>query len=59
MSEISYLVYTAASVVSERHSSKTAMSANSHTPTWRRRLDMEITTLRRAISLLQEARKGS
>ena len=26
---------------------------------WRRRLDMEITTLRRAISLLQEARKGS
>ena len=59
MSEISYLVYTAASVVSKRHGSKTAKSANSHTPTWRRRLDMEITTLRRAISLLQEARKGS
>ena len=59
MSEISYLVYTAASVVYKRHGSKTAKSANSHTPTWRRRLDMEITTLRRAISLLQEARKGS
>ena len=59
MSEISYLVYTAASLVSKRHVSKTAKSANSHTPTWRRRLDMEITTLRRAISLLQEARKGS
>ena len=59
MSEISYLVYTAASVVSKRHGSKSAKSANSHTPTWRRRLEMEITTLRRAISLLQEARKGS
>ena len=46
MSEISYLVYTAASVVSKRHGSKTAKSDNSHTPTWRRRLDMEITTLR-------------
>ena len=56
MSEISYLVYTAAS---KRHGSKTAKSANSHTPTWRRRLDMEIPTLRRAISLLEEARKGS
>ena len=59
MSEISYLVYTAASLVSNRHGSKTAKSANSHTPTWRRRLDMEIATLRRAISLLQEAIKGS
>ena len=55
MSEISYLVYTADSLVSKRHGSKTAKSANSHTPTWRRRLDMEVTTLRRAISLLQEA----
>ena len=34
-------------------------SQPTHTPTWRRRLDMEITTLRRAISLLHEARKGS
>ena len=58
-SEISYLVYTAASLVSKRHGSKTAKSANSHTPTWRRRIDMEITTLRRAISLLQKTRKGS
>ena len=37
MSEISYLVYTSASLVSKRHGSKTAKSANSHTPTWRRR----------------------
>ena len=59
MSEISYLVYTAASLVSKKHGSKTAKSGNSHTPTWRWRLDMEITTLRRAISPLQEARKGS
>ena len=35
MSEISYLVYTAASLVSKRHGSKTAKSANSHTATWR------------------------
>ena len=59
MSEISYLVYTAASLVSKRHGSKTAKSASSHTPTWRRRLDMETTTIRRPISLLHEARKGS
>ena len=59
MSEISYLVYTATSLVSKRQGSKTTKSGNSHTPTWRRRLDMEITMLRRAISLLQEARKGT
>ena len=59
MSEISYLVYIAASLISKRHGSKMAKSANSHTATWRRRLDMEITALRRAISLLHEARKGS
>ena len=59
MSEISYVVDTAASLVYKRHGAKMEKSANSHTPTWRRRLDMENTTLRRAISLLQEARKGS
>ena len=59
MSEISSLVYTAASLVSRRQSSKTAKSTSSNTPTWRRRLDMEILTLRRGISLLQEVRKGS
>ena len=35
MSAISYLVYTSASLVSNRHGSKTAKTANSHTPTWR------------------------
>ena len=52
MSEISYLVYSAASLVSKRRGLKTTKSTNSQTPTWRRRLDMEIITLRRAISLL-------
>ena len=52
MSEISYLVYSAASLVSKRRGLKTTKSTNSQTPTWRRRLDMEILTLRRAISLL-------
>ena len=59
MSEISYLVYSAASLVSRRQSSKTAKSTSSNTPIWRRRLDMEILRLRRAISRLQEVRKGS
>ena len=34
-----------------------AKSANSHTLTWRQRLDLEITTLRRTMSLLHEARE--
>ena len=59
MSEISYLVYSAASLVSKRRGLKKTKSTNSQTPTWRRRLDMEILTLRRAISLLLEVRKGS
>ena len=37
MSEISYLVYTAASLVSRRQNSKTAKSTSSNAPTWRRR----------------------
>ena len=45
MSEISYLVYAAASLVSKRHGSKMAKSTNSQTPTRRRRLDMEILAL--------------
>ena len=49
MSEISYLVYSAASLVSKRQGLKTTKSTNSQTPTWRQRLDMEILTLRRAI----------
>ena len=53
MSEISYLLYTAA--IQET----CLKDDNSHTPTWRRRLDMKITPLRRAIFLLQEPRKGS
>ena len=59
MSEISYLVYSAALLVSKRWGLKTTKSTNSQTPTWRRRLDMEILTLRCAISLLLEVRKGS
>ena len=59
MSEISYLVYSAASLVSKRRGLKTTKSTNSQTPTWRQRLDMKILTLRRAISLLLEVRKGS
>ena len=59
MSEISYLVYFAASLVSKRWGLKTTKSINSQTPTWKRRLDMEILTLRCAISLLLEVRKGS
>ena len=35
-----------------------AKSTNSQTQTWRRRLDMEIRVLRRAISLLREVRRG-
>ena len=59
MSEISYLVYSAAALVSKKGGIKTTKSTNSQTPTWRRRLDMEILTLQRAISLLLEVRKGS
>ena len=59
MSKISYLVYTAASLVSKRHGSKTEKSANCYTPTGRRLLDREIASLRREISLLHEATKGS
>ena len=58
-SEISYLVYSAASLVSKRRGLKTTKSTNSQTPTWRQRLDMEILTLQHAISLLLEVRKGS
>ena len=59
MSKISYLVHTAASLVSKRQGSKMAKSTNSQTPTWRQRLDMEILALRRAISLLREVRRDS
>ena len=59
MSEISYLVCSAASLVSKRWGLTTTKSTNSQTPTWRRRLDMEILTLRRVISLLLKVRKGS
>ena len=59
MSEISYLVYSAASLVSTKWGLKTTKSINSQTPTWRQRLDMEILTLQRAISLLLKVRKGS
>ena len=59
MSEISYLEYSAASLVSKRWGLKMTKSINSQTPTWRRRLEMEILTLQRAISLLLEVRKGS
>ena len=45
MSEISYLVYSAASLVSKRRVLKTTKTTNSQTPTWRRRLDIEILTL--------------
>ncbi len=45
MSKISYLVYSAASLVSKRRGLKMTKSTNSQTPTWRRRLDMEILTL--------------
>ena len=58
-SEISYLVYSAASLVSKRRGLKATKSTNSQTPTWRRSLDMEILTLRRVISLLLKVRKGS
>ena len=59
MSEISYLVFSTASLVSKRRGLKTTKSTNSQTTTWRRRLDMEILILRRTISLLLEVRKGS
>ena len=52
MSEIIYLVYSAALLVSKRRGLKTTKSTNSQTRTWRRRMYMEILTLRRAISLL-------
>ena len=45
--------------MSKRRGLKTAKSTNSQTPTRRQRLDTEILTLRRAISLLLEVRKGS
>ena len=45
MSEIIYLVYSAALLVPKRRGLKTTKSTNSQTPTWRRRLDMEIFTL--------------
>ena len=59
MSEISYLVYSDASLMSKRRGLKTTKSTNSQTPTWIRRLDMKILTPRSAISLLLEVRKGS
>ena len=59
MSEISYLVYSAASLVSKRRGLRATTSTNSQTPTWRQRLNLEIRTLRRAISLFLEVRKGS